>query len=83
MLVIDWLPVIDVFEIQALVATRSMHILNFFASDFGSPSRTQSREIFSDLNFHQENFVELFVPGLLGGLVHQKRILCESEESDS
>ena len=44
---IDWLPVVVVFEIQALVATQSMHILNFFALSSGSPGRTQSSVIFS------------------------------------
>ena len=39
---IDWLPVIVVFEIQALVATQSTHILNFFALNSESPGRTQS-----------------------------------------
>ena len=80
---IDWLPVIVVFEIQALVASPSTHILNFFALSSGSPGRTQSNIIFSELNFHQEQLVELFVPGLLRDLVQQSRILCESEENDS
>ena len=39
--------------------------------------------MFSELNFDQEQLVELFVPGLLGDLVHQNRSLCESEENDS
>ena len=60
---IDWLPVIVVFEIQALVATQSTHILNFFALSSESTGRTQSKKIFSQLNFHQEQLVELFVPG--------------------
>ena len=80
---IDWLPVILVIELQALVSAQSMHILNFFALSSGSPCHTQSSIIFSGLNFHQEQLVELFVPGLLGDLVHQNRILCESEENDS
>ena len=80
---IDWLPVVVVLEIQALVATQSMQILNFFALSSGSPGRTQSCIIFSELTFHQEQLVELFVPGLLGALVHQSRILRESEENDS
>ena len=79
---IDWLSIIVVFEIQPLVATQSMHILNFLALSSGSPGRTQSNIIFSELNFHQEQLVELFVPGLLGDLVHQNRILCESEENE-
>ena len=45
----DWLPVIVVFEIQALVATQPVHILNFFARSSGSPGRTQSSIIFSKL----------------------------------
>ena len=80
---IDWLQAIVVFEIQAFVANQSMHILNFFASNSGSPSCTHSEIIFSELNFHQEQLVKLFVPSLLGDLVHQKRILCESEENDT
>ena len=36
-----------------------------------------------ELNFHQEWLVELFVNGVLGDLVHQKRILGESDENDS
>ena len=39
--------------------------------------------MFFELNFHQDRLVELFVPGLLRDLVHQKIILCESEENDS
>ena len=49
---IDWFPVIVVFEIQALVATQSTHIVNFFALSSESPGRTQSNVIFSELNFH-------------------------------
>ena len=41
---IDWLPAIVVFEIQALVATQSMHILNFFGLTSGSPCRAQSNK---------------------------------------
>ena len=80
---IDWLPVIVVFEIQALVATQSTHILNFFAPSSGSLCCTHSDVIFSELNFCQEQLVQLFVPDVLGDLVHQNRILCESEENDS
>ena len=69
-----------VLEIPALFATQSTHILNFLQS-LESPSRTVKK--FSELNFHQEQLVELFVPGLLGDLVRQKRILCESGENDS
>ena len=75
-------PIIVVFEIQAHAVTRMMRILNFFASHFGSPCCTQSRIIFSELNFHQEQLVELFVQSVLGDLVHQNGILCESEEND-
>ena len=47
-------------------------------------SRSYSVEYnFSGLNFYQEQLVGLFVSGLLGDLVHQNRILCESEENDS
>ena len=80
---IDWLRTIVVFEIQALVATQSTHILNFFALNSESPGRTQSNFNFSELNFHQEQLVELFVPGLLGHFVHQNIFLCESEVNDS
>ena len=80
---IDWLSTNVVFEIQAHAVTRIMRILNFFAPKFGSPCCTQSRKNFSELNFHQENPVELFVQSVLGDLVHQNRILCESEENDS
>ena len=80
---IDWLPVIVVFEIQALVATQLMHILIFFALSSEPPGRIESNIIFSELNYHQEELVQLFVPGLLGDFVHQKKILCESEENDS
>ena len=62
---IDCLPIIVVFEIQTPVATQSMHILNFFARSSGSRCRTQSNIIFSELNFLQEQLVELFVPGFL------------------
>ena len=72
---IDWLPVTVVFEIEAHAVTRMMRILSFFAPNFGSPCCTQSSIIFSELNFHQEQLVELFVPGLLGDLVHQKKFL--------
>ena len=72
---IDWLPAIVVLEIRALVATQLMHILNFFAPNFGSPCLTQSMIIFSELNFNTEPLVELFVPGVLGDLVRQNRIL--------
>ena len=41
--------------------TQSMHILNFFASSSGFPSCTRSDIIFSELKFHQEQLVELFV----------------------
>ena len=74
---------IVVLEIQAHPATQSMHVLNFFAPSSESPGRTQSNVIFSELNFHQERLGELFVPGLLGDLVYQIIILCESEENDS
>ena len=79
----DWLSMIVVFEIQAHAVTRIVNILNFFAPNFGSPCCTQSSIIFSELMFRQENPVELSVQSVLGDLVHQKRILCESEESDS
>ena len=78
-----WLPIFVVFEIQAHAMARIMRILNFFAPNFGCPCCTQWRKIFSELNFHQENPVELFVQGVLGDLVHQNGILCESEENDS
>ena len=52
-----------------------MHILNFFAPNFGSPCRTQSSIISYQLNFHQKQLVELFVQGVLGNLVHQNKIL--------
>ena len=68
---VHWLSIIVVFEIQALAVTRIMRILNFFALNFGSPCRLQSSIIFSD----QEQSVEFFVPGLLGDLVPQNRIL--------
>ena len=60
--------------------TWIIRILNFFASNSGSPSYTQSGIIFSDLNFHQEQLVVLFVEDVLGDLIHQKRIFCESSE---
>ena len=49
--------------------TRTMRVLNFFASNSGSPSCTHSEIIFSELNFHQEWLVELFVQDVLGDLV--------------
>ena len=79
----EYLPRSAVFEIQALVVTQMMRILNFFALNLGSPCCTQSSIIFSELNFHLEKLVELFVQGVLGDLVHQNGILCESEENDS
>ena len=78
----DQLLVSLVSEIQALVATQLIHILNFFAPNYGSPYRTQSGIIFSELNFHQEQLVEPFVPGLLGDVVHENKILFECEEND-
>ena len=54
---IDWLTVVVVFEIQALVAIQSTHVLNFFALSTESPGRTQSSITFSELNFHQEQLV--------------------------
>ena len=80
---IDELPVIVVSQIQALVATRLINVLNFFAPNSGSPCRTQSGIIFSELIFHQEQLVGPFVPCLLGDIVHENKILCESEENDS
>ena len=50
-----------------------------FLRNFESPGRTWSDIIFSELNFQQEQLVELFVQGVLGDLVRQNRILCESE----
>ena len=50
----EWLSITVVFEIQALVVTRIMRILNFFVPNFGSPCRTRSSIFFSELNFHQE-----------------------------
>ena len=70
---IDWLSIIVFFEIQALFVTRIMRVLNFFASNSGSPCCAQS-DMFSDLNFHQEQLVELFVEDFLGDLIHQNRI---------
>ena len=46
---IDWPPMIGVFEIQALAVTQLIHIMNFFAPNFGSPCCTQSRFIFCEL----------------------------------
>ena len=79
----EYLPTIVVFDIQALVAGRIMHILNFFLPNSGSPRCTQSSIIFSELHFHQEQLFELFVEDVLGDLFQQKRIRCESEENDS
>ena len=62
---IDWLPIVVVFEIQALVATQSMCILKFFVPNFGSPCRTQSSILFYELNLYHEQLVELFVPSVL------------------
>ena len=39
---IDWLSIIVVFEIQAIVVARIMSVLNFFASSSGSPWCTHS-----------------------------------------
>ena len=64
----EWLSIIVVFEIQALVVTQIMRILNFFALHSGSPWCSQSSIIFSELNFYQEKPVELFVQGVLGDL---------------
>ena len=61
---IDWLPIIVVFEIQAHAVTRKLRILNFFVPNSGSPCCTQSSIIFTELNFHQEHPVELFVQGV-------------------
>ena len=69
--------------LEKVLTKETPGILNFFALSSGSPGRTQSNIIFSQLIFHQERLVELFVPGLLGDLVHQIFILCESEENDS
>ena len=80
---VDWLSTVVVFEIQALVVTQTMRILNFFALNFGSPFRTQSSIIFSGLNFHKEWLVKLFVQDFLGDIINQNRILCESEENGS
>ena len=80
---IDWLPTTVVFEIQAHAVTRIMCILKFFTPNFGSPCCTQSSIFFSEINFHQEKTVELFVQGVLGHHVHKNRILCESAENDS
>ena len=44
---IGWLPVIVVFEIQALVETQSTHIVNFFALSSESPSF----QVFSEISF--------------------------------
>ena len=52
-----------------------MHILNFFAPNFGSPCLIQSSIISYQRNFHQKQLVELFVQGVLGDLVHQNKIL--------
>ena len=41
-LFIDWLSIIVVFESQAHAATQSMRVLNFFASNSGSPCCTQA-----------------------------------------
>ena len=71
----EYLPRTVVFEIQAHAATRIMRILNFFVPNSGSPFCTQSDINCSDLNFHHEQLVELFVEDVLGDLIHQNRIL--------
>ena len=75
--------IVVVSEIQAHVVTQIVHILNSFVLNSGSPCCTQSNIIFSELNFHHEKLVELFVQGVLGDLVHQNRILFESDDNDS
>ena len=72
---IDLLPII--------VVTQLMRLLNFFALSSGSPCCTQSSINFSGLNFNQAELVDLFVHDVLGDLVHQNRILFESDESNS
>ena len=78
---IDWLSIIVVFEIQAIVVARIMSVLNFFASSSGSPWCTHS-EIFSELNFPKKKLVELFVPSVLGDLEQQSRIFRDSWEQN-
>ena len=79
----DLPSIIVVSEIQALVVTQVMHILNFVVLNSASPFRTQSNITFSALNFHHDQPVELFVRGVLGDLFHQNRILFESDDNDS
>ena len=76
------LPIIVVLEIQALVAARIMHILNFFVPNSGSSGRTHSDLIFSELNFHQQQLVELFVRGVLVDLIHQNRTSWDTPKQD-
>ena len=70
---IDSLPIIVVFEIQALVATQSMQILNFFTPNFGSSCSCQkislswfftndsllssSFQVFSEISFIRKGFL--------------------------
>ena len=48
---IDWLSIIVFYEVQAHAVTQSMRILNFIASNSGSPSCAHSDIIFSEKKF--------------------------------
>ena len=63
--------------------TQIVHFLNFFFLNSVFPCCTQSNRTFSELNFHQELLVELFVGGLLWDLVHENRILFKFDENES